>query len=99
MGILTPHVWTRDGLVHNAGYYECNYTNNGHMVTSHNGQHIGGLYGLITYSSDNTIGYIMSKLECRPCGLYCSENELIEGCEQFMMSTMVGQQWALFFTF
>lgn len=65
MVINTPHVWAKDGLIYNAGYKKCEYTNNGRIMTSLNSQVISGMYGLVQYECDNTVGHVASKLECR----------------------------------
>ncbi|BEP11643.1 glycoprotein precursor [Anopheles stephensi orthophasmavirus] len=73
----------------------CTIRNNGNVVSTFGNEVLEGpYYGLITYECGMDSGWIVSKLECANCGLFCSRNEMITGCESslltFLMGCMVG---------
>lgn len=69
---------------------KCNFTINGVRYMNIDGYVPGIHYGLIEYDCGGTIGSAVSKMECKPCGLFCKQNEFIVGCEQEFFPIMLG---------
>jgi hypothetical protein len=82
------------GEMHISGYNSCQINNNGNSQNIHvNGGEITlpGLYfGLVTYICDIDAGTIISKFICKECGVFCTYNEYIEGCEQTAFKMALG---------
>lgn len=55
----------------------CNYTI-GNIVP-------GLWFGLIHYLCDNDKGTLVSKLDCKPCSMFCTYNELIPDCASYAL--------------
>lgn len=53
-------------------------------------------FGLVTYKCGVDFGYLISKLKCKDCGLYCSYNDMIDGCQNQWLQMMVGMSLGLF---
>ncbi|AJG39296.1 glycoprotein precursor [Wuhan mosquito virus 1] len=73
----------------------CSLAFNGYNVTMTGPKEVEGLfYGLVNYRCGNNIGWLVSKVACKKCGLFCMQNEMIEGCESkvylFIIGTVVG---------
>lgn len=87
---MKPNIIVENGIIHTSGYEQCSIINNGNTYNISGGTLIGGLYGLIEYNCDKYRGFIVSKMSCKNCGLYCKENQMMEGCEQVLLPTMIG---------
>ncbi|UPT53727.1 MAG: glycoprotein [Bactrocera latifrons orthophasmavirus] len=72
-----------DGRIRSNTMDECTIWNNGGEYKIKPFAELPGLYyGLIKYQCGNVAGTIISKLKCKTCGIFCYENELIDGCQQ-----------------
>lgn len=63
------------------------------------GQIISGLwFGLINFECDNVKGILTSKLECKPCSVFCTYNELIPSCKNFTIPLILSLVLSLILT-
>lgn len=66
---------------------------NDDMAYKHDGltDKIPGLwFGLIKFDCEKIKGTVVSKPECKPCGLYCVQNEHIINCQQLLVPFSIG---------
>lgn len=67
-------------------YNNCLLNSNGVTYNYSIGGVVPGLwFGLIHYDCDNVKGTLVSKLECKPCALFCTYNELIPHCSSLVL--------------
>ncbi|APG79276.1 putative glycoprotein [Hubei odonate virus 9] len=79
-----------NGIIHKAGFEACLVEANG-ISANFTGDVSPGLwFGLVKYTCDDQIGYLISKLECVKCGLYCIQNEMIDGCSNRAFNIVAG---------
>lgn len=83
-------ITTTHGIVTFHGFESCKIKTNGITMESTTGTFPGWHYGLIEYTCGNTTGQIISPLKCKDCGIYCHENQMIEGCGQYALPILVG---------
>lgn len=58
---------------------------------SQSGYILPGLwFGLIKFECDDTVGIIVSKIECKTCATYCVQNQYIPGCEYKNTAIILG---------
>uniref|UniRef100_A0AB38Z1Q7 Glycoprotein n=1 Tax=Matula phasmavirus TaxID=3078421 RepID=A0AB38Z1Q7_9VIRU len=55
----------------------------------------GWHYGIIDYVCDDVEGILVSKMTCKDCGIYCVENEMIQGCEKSFLPWIISTILAL----
>lgn len=65
---------------------ECTVKNNGELITNYDRLY----FGIIQYSCSGNDGYIISKLSCVSCGMYCVKNDLIVECQNTVFQMSVG---------
>lgn len=70
------------GVITYHGYDTCTIKANGIEIKSTSGVIPGWHYGLIDYECDKVRGQLVSTLTCRKCGIYCTDNDMIEGCHR-----------------
>nr|QOI91410.1 GP [Aedes phasmavirus]QOI91416.1 GP [Aedes phasmavirus]QOI91419.1 GP [Aedes phasmavirus]QOI91422.1 GP [Aedes phasmavirus] len=78
------------GVVTYHGFGTCTIKANGMEIKSMSGIIPGWHYGLIDYNCDGIRGQLVSKLTCRDCGIYCMDNDMIEGCGQALIPIVIG---------
>lgn len=64
----------------------CTIKNNGRLVNDTSLLY----YGLVQYTCNGLDGYLISKLKCNECGLYCVQNDLIIGCQNNVLQITLG---------
>lgn len=80
-----------DGVVKVSSQGNCTLKINGHSHETTGSTELEGLhFGLIEYKCGIKIGWLMSKLQCSHCGLFCRHNEMIEGCESELSTFIIG---------
>ncbi|QBK47218.1 glycoprotein precursor [Anopheles triannulatus orthophasmavirus] len=85
------YVSVHDGEVRLSYKGDCEIMNNGHNMTFSGPSKLPGLYyGLINYRCGDNFGAIVSKIECKSCGLFCKHNDMITGCEQNVGKLVAG---------
>lgn len=92
---LSRYVDIRNGILKFTGYNVCTFENDGDVRTVNNtGDGIvivnNYYYGLIKFTCDEESGHIISSPECKTCGLYCTENDLIDGCQNSYIKSFFG---------
>ncbi|XP_055642406.1 uncharacterized protein LOC129779147 [Toxorhynchites rutilus septentrionalis] len=76
---MSNSIHVTHGVVTYSGYKQCSITANGIHAEGMNGVIPGWHYGLIKYHCDDNTGILASKMTCQDCGVYCLQNETIEG--------------------
>lgn len=85
------------------GFRHCNITHNINDVEEVHvpagGMALPGLYyGLIEWACDWTdVGILISRIECIPCGVYCSFNQSFNKCTDAKMPLLIGSIIGLMF--
>lgn len=87
---MKKSIWVANGAVHYDGYINCTISNNGYVETGILGEFKHRYYGLVSYLCDDVTGHLISRMSCHKCGVFCTENEMIEGCQQLMLPAIVG---------
>nr|WPR17621.1 MAG: glycoprotein [Beetle phasma-like virus] len=78
------------GTIKTIDYNTCNITGNGLNIVINGSSEIPGLwFGYVTYVCDDTAGTLISKLDCKTCGFYCTYNNLVNGCEQWLVPFII----------
>lgn len=77
------------------GFEECEFENNGNKYTyksydEHFSMEKNLLFGLINYNCNNHTGVLVSKFECKPCGLFCNYNQSVSRCRHVMVPYILG---------
>ncbi|APG79265.1 putative glycoprotein [Hubei odonate virus 8] len=86
----TSMIYVNNGQIHKDGYTTCNVSSNGMHLSFTEKLAPGLWYGYIEYNCDDTIGWLVSNMECINCGVYCIQNELIRGCGQRLIIISMG---------
>nr|WCJ14326.1 MAG: glycoprotein [Aedes japonicus bunyavirus 2] len=84
------NIWAQNGIVTYTGYKNCTIEHDGYQSNGEFGSFTGRHYGLVKYLCDNTTGYLMSKVSCIPCGIYCPINDNIDGCQHVIFPYIIG---------
>lgn len=77
------------------GFEECEFENNGnkYIYKSYDDNFKMDnklLFGLINYNCDNHTGVLVSKFECKSCGLFCNYNQLVPRCRNIVVPYILG---------
>lgn len=77
------------------GFEECAFENNGNeFVYKSYDENFKMenilLFGLINYNCNNHTGTLISKFECKPCGLFCSYNQSVPRCRHVLVPYILG---------
>lgn len=77
------------------GFEECEFENNGNNYTYKSydenfRMNDKLLFGLINYKCDNNTGVLISKFECKPCGLFCNYNQSVARCKHIVLPYILG---------
>lgn len=92
------YVDVKNGILRIVGYEKCKIENNGLVkevsLNATEGQAQVTMptyyYGAIKYVCDSDVGTLVSPPECFSCGLYCSRNDLLNGCQNNLLQTWLG---------
>lgn len=92
------YVDVKNGILKIVGYEKCKIENNGLTkeitLNATEGQTQVTMptyyYGTIRYVCDSDAGTLVSQPECFACGLYCSRNDLLNGCQNNLLQTWLG---------
>lgn len=77
------------------GFEECEFENNGnkYVYKSYDERFTMDnklLFGLINYNCSNHTGVLISKFECKPCGLFCNYNQSVGRCRHLIIPYVLG---------
>lgn len=101
--VVVANVHEKNGLLTISRYRKCSINFNGEQKTMElNGSEYmypGYAIGLIKWKCDNEYGNIITKVECKPCGLYCAYNQQFTKCANnwtvIIMGAVIGLLIAL----
>jgi len=89
--VLSLDVKIKNGIIKFEDYNNCSIMlDNENVKLLENGYVPRIHFGLVKYNCDNIVGFKISKLKCNDCGIFCMENQLIEGCESYYFLLLIG---------